>query len=249
MLRKGSDAEFILNRFEQERFKPDLIILENSNSARRKKLIREISKTKNISRLLMLDIPALVLFDFVQRKLMLKKNKVRNSKQKFRKVESVNDSAFLSEITSLKPDYVLNFGTSIYKEETLTQIEVPVLNWHTGILPRYRNVHTDFWAYVNSETDCLGVSIFHVDSGIDTGRVIWTNRSFRSDSENLWVIKRRNLEIVASSMIQFGKDPASFTGAPLLSRNQKPLVCRTPTSIDIFSYLIMEVRKIASRRN
>jgi hypothetical protein len=130
----------------------------------------------------------------------------------------------------------------------LREIAQPILNWHTGILPRYRNVHTDFWAYVNNEPEGLGVTVFEIDEGIDTGRIVWSKKSFFESKDYLWMIKRRNLEIVADSMISLGINPTIYFSRPLVESNGKSLMCQTPTARDLFKLGIIELAKWKSNQ-
>lgn len=244
VLRAGSDSDFILKSFEHMGFEPDIVILEKAGAARRKKLLREVYKSKNTIKFLFVDLPSLVSFDFIQRRLMsvrIERGQLKQNTTRY--VKTVNDEEFLSIIKKVKPNYILNFGTSIYSPKTLSVLEPPIINWHTGILPRYRNVHTDFWAYVNNDVDGLGVSVFKVDEGIDTGHVIWTSKSFVNKTEYLWTIKRRNLDIVANSMVDFGKNPSNLEIKPSINLNPDSLICQTPTSRDLIRYAAIELRK------
>src|SRR5690606_41352026 len=46
------------------------------------------------------------------------------------------------------------------------------INIHTGITPEYRSADPIFWALYNGDTRNVGVTIHHVDAGIDTGAII-----------------------------------------------------------------------------
>ena len=45
------------------------------------------------------------------------------------------------------------------------------LNIHGGIVPKYRNVHSEFWAISKNDFKNIGTSIIHLDPGIDTGDI------------------------------------------------------------------------------
>ena len=63
-------------------------------------------------------------------------------------------------------------GTRILSKELLSKISVPIINIHVGITPKYRGIHGGFWAIKNNDLENFGVTIHHVDSGIDTGKII-----------------------------------------------------------------------------
>lgn len=244
VLRAGSDAGFLLKCFDESNFEPDLVILEKPNSARWNKFSRELRRAKNPAKFLMLDLPSLILFDFFQQCLMNSRVVGRYTVGiKTTQVTNINDDDLLLLIEASKPDYIFNFGTSLYLPATLEKISIPIFNWHTGILPRFRNVHTDFWAYMKNEPEGLGVTVFEIDEGIDTGRIVWVKKSFVDPSEYLWMIKRRNLEFVATSMINFGLNPSFLESDLFVKSNGGYLMCQTPDSQNLLRFLFLELGK------
>lgn len=89
------------------------------------------------------------------------------------RVSSVNDAAVPVLLRALAPDAVVINGTRIIASSILAAAAVPVLNGHMGITPRYRGVHGAYWALVNGDPDHCGVTVHLVDSGVDTGAVVF----------------------------------------------------------------------------
>lgn len=87
-------------------------------------------------------------------------------------VKSVNDEAAIEIIALCKPDIVVVNGTRIISRQVLETIQVPVINMHMGITPKYRGVHGGYWALVSSDAEHCGVTVHMVNTGIDTGDVI-----------------------------------------------------------------------------
>jgi hypothetical protein len=81
-----------------------------------------------------------------------------------------NDPAARKALADLKPALVLVFGTAILKEEVLKAAPL-FLNIHGGLVPKYRNVHSEFWAFLSGKSGEIGTSILHVRPGIDDGPV------------------------------------------------------------------------------
>ncbi|WP_028061415.1 methionyl-tRNA formyltransferase [Candidatus Solirubrobacter pratensis] len=50
-----------------------------------------------------------------------------------------------------------------------------VVNCHGGLLPRYRGVHGNGWAFINGETE-IGYTVHRVDSTLDGGPIIFQRR-------------------------------------------------------------------------
>ena len=88
-------------------------------------------------------------------------------------VGSVNSMACRAALAMLKPDVVVVFGTRIIGKETLEQIKVPLINFHSGINPKYRGQAGGYWALAMGDPDHAGVTAHLVDAGVDTGDVLY----------------------------------------------------------------------------
>ena len=91
------------------------------------------------------------------------------------KVDSVNSEETIAILRKFRPDVVVVNGTRIIKKEILDAINVIFINTHVGITPRYRGVHGGYWALTESDIEHCGVTVHLVDSGIDTGGVLYQN--------------------------------------------------------------------------
>lgn len=88
------------------------------------------------------------------------------------RVPSVNSSEARRALANLSPAVVVVSGTRIIARETLSAVDVPFINMHTGITPQYRGVHGAYWALVEGAATLVGTTIHVVDAGVDTGPVI-----------------------------------------------------------------------------
>ena len=91
-------------------------------------------------------------------------------------VGSVNSMACRAALAMLKPDVVVVFGTRIIRKETLAQIECPLINFHSGINPKYRGQAGGYWALAMGDPDHAGVTAHLVDAGVDTGDVLYQTK-------------------------------------------------------------------------
>lgn len=87
-------------------------------------------------------------------------------------VHSINTNKTIELIHSIKPDLIFVNGTQIISKNILDQINVPIINIHVGITPKYRGVHGGYWAIYNKEPHLFGVTLHYIDAGIDTGTII-----------------------------------------------------------------------------
>jgi folate-dependent phosphoribosylglycinamide formyltransferase PurN len=99
-------------------------------------------------------------------------------------IDSVNSELCREYLISIKPDLVIVNGTSIIAEKTLKCIKSLFINTHVGITPEYRGVHGAYWALVNSDAENCGVTIHKVDTGIDTGEIIYQEKINLSNKDN-----------------------------------------------------------------
>lgn len=99
-------------------------------------------------------------------------------------VKSVNSMACRAALAMLKPDVVLVIGTRIIGRETLRSITVPVINFHSGINPKYRGQAGGYWALASGDPENAGVTVHLVDDGVDTGAVLYQARFTATASDN-----------------------------------------------------------------
>ena len=99
-------------------------------------------------------------------------------------VRSVNSTACRSALAMLKPDVVIVIGTRIIDNETLRSIAVPVINFHSGITPKYRGQAGGYWALASGDPQNAGVTVHLVDDGVDTGAVLYQARFTASPKDN-----------------------------------------------------------------
>ena len=80
----------------------------------------------------------------------------------------------LSLLRRLQLDVGLHKSGIIYREKTIKCFRLGILNPHIGILPAYRGRSVMEWSLI--QNDPIGISVFFIDAGIDTGsRIIVTD--------------------------------------------------------------------------
>jgi folate-dependent phosphoribosylglycinamide formyltransferase PurN len=99
-------------------------------------------------------------------------------------VKSVNSMACRAALAMLKPDVVLVIGTRIIGRETLGLIAAPVINFHSGINPKYRGQAGGYWALAMDDAANAGVTVHLVDEGVDTGAVLYQERFEATKADN-----------------------------------------------------------------
>jgi hypothetical protein len=83
---------------------------------------------------------------------------------------SLDDVPSSERLRALQCDVGLHAANVIYREPTISAFRSGILNAHIGILPQYRGRSVVEWSVLQG--DPTGVTVFFIDSGIDTGNRI-----------------------------------------------------------------------------
>jgi folate-dependent phosphoribosylglycinamide formyltransferase PurN len=78
-----------------------------------------------------------------------------------------DDPVAVEQIRELQFDLGLHGVNVIYREATIAAFRLGILNAHIGILPGYRGRSVAEWSVLQG--DPTGITVFFIDSGIDTG--------------------------------------------------------------------------------
>lgn len=90
--------------------------------------------------------------------------------------ENAAAPAFIAELQALEPDLGLSISyNQILRRCALDRCALGVVNFHAGLLPRYRGRNVINWAIINGERE-IGLTAHYVDEGIDTGDIIAQRR-------------------------------------------------------------------------
>jgi hypothetical protein len=100
------------------------------------------------------------------------------------RVPSINSPECIGHLQRLQPRAILVVGTRIIAEEVLRAIDVPFINYHAGITPKYRGVHGGYWATAEGDPGNFGVTVHLIDKGIDTGDVLYQTRLAPTAEDN-----------------------------------------------------------------
>lgn len=76
----------------------------------------------------------------------------------------------IRKIKELELDVGLHNSGVIYRQPVIEAFSIGILNAHIGMLPRYRGRNVMEWAII--EKGPVGISVFIIDTGIDTGERI-----------------------------------------------------------------------------
>lgn len=220
------------------------IIIETGKSAKIHKLKRMFAKTQiYMYPYIAINIFILICYSTIMTHKMKKKlGLYKYPYSKIIRTDSINNMECIKNINENKYDCIFIYGTAIVRQTTLHKINAPIYNIHCSILPYYRNVHSDFWAYIQNRHDTIGVTIIKLDSGIDTGDILIQEKATITKSMNLVDIKVENLKLIVKLLNLV--IPMNIENPELLSFSRQndtfATYSQTPTILNIFSYLQYE---------
>ena len=114
-------------------------------------------------------------------------------------------------LRKLKLDVGLHKAGVIYRDVTIDAFRLGILNHHIGILPAYRGRSVMEWSILQG--DAVGITVFFVDKGIDTG-----SRILLSEEVD---VSRFNL-ITEAKQYLFSLDQVYFPKALALINDSAP---------------------------
>ncbi len=241
-------AKFLATRLNQKGLL-DAIIIEEASAKITTKIIREmksISWRKFPEKFL--DLCAIWVYsNFSNRyieKHLLNSNHIKTFPKEIilHRVKNASSIQCLSILNSLEPEIIIVLGTSILKPEVLSIAKKYTLNIHGGIVPKYRNVHSDFWAMSKNDLKNIGTSIIHLDPGIDTGDIAIQKAVQINSNDTIFTIKKKNIELSLKLIIQ-AIEMAEVESLPKVPQNKLiNSFYKTPSFIDFFRLFISKYK-------
>ncbi len=101
------------------------------------------------------------------------------------KCGEINSDGFISFLEGLGPDLIAVLGSSVITPRVISIPLHGMINLHSGLSPYYRGTWSYGWPIVNGEPEYIGVTVHHVDAGIDTGDIIYQTRPVLDGHDDL----------------------------------------------------------------
>lgn len=137
---------------------------------------------------------------------------------------SINHKESLQLIADANPELTVSIlANEVFKEEFLKI--APCLNLHSAPLPRYRGLMPSFWVMCKGEKE-TAVSVFLVDSGIDSGP-IYVQRRFSIEGLSLAELVLTSKEVGLSAMLD---------AIQLVEEGSKPLIANPDDESTYFGF-------------
>lgn len=150
------------------------------------------------------------------------------------KLKNINDSQVVNWVKENNIDLIVNLRTRcIYKSEILHVPRFGCVNFHHGILPKYRGVFCDLYALYENRP--AGITIHQMNEKIDNGEIIFTKQiSHKKELDYMNYLSRTGKE-EAQLLIQLINYMKKNDKMPSGIRNysKQPVFTKTPTVHEI----------------
>ena len=120
------------------------------------------------------------------------------------RVENINAAAAVSLIEQVCPDIVCVNGTNLLREPMLALIpgiRHGIINLHTGLSPYSRGGNCDLFMLLEGRPEMVGITIHHIDKGIDSGDIVITARPELSPDDNYEMIEAKSFRLGIDRML------------------------------------------------
>jgi len=108
-------------------------------------------------------------------------------------VDDHNSPEAVALLKDLAPDLVVLGGTGIIKPAVLNVPRIGTLGCHYALLPELKGFNVTEWAILEGRP--VGVTIFWVDAGVDTGDILMDRRVPILPLDTIATLRRRSAEI------------------------------------------------------
>lgn len=115
--------------------------------------------------------------------------------------EKLRDPAFLTQLKELRPDLQVVVAFRMLPEVVWSLPPLGTFNLHASLLPQYRGAAPLNWAVINGEKE-TGVTTFLLDHQIDTGKIIFREKTPVGDRETAGDLHDRLMEIGAQVVLK-----------------------------------------------
>ncbi len=250
--RNGVTSYYIASRL----YEGDLlqgVLVESGSTARKQKIDRIFKKMRFWQfPVVLLDLFFLFIYQKIQshsiRNYISLKYEIHDFPEKINTlyVEDINDSKSMEFLKEQNPDILVVQGTAILKNDIIKIPRKHVFNIHGGIVPKYRNVHSDFWAFMENDYENIGTSILYLDEGVDTGDIAIQDTVIVNEYDSLLEVKKKNLELAGDLIIKV-LDNCEKVPCRIIQDKIKQRFYSNPGSLAFIKFFIISLKNKLKR--
>jgi methionyl-tRNA formyltransferase len=115
--------------------------------------------------------------------------------------EKLKNPDFIAELKNLNADLQIVVAFRMLPETVWAMPRLGTFNLHASLLPQYRGAAPLNWAIINGETE-TGVTTFLLDHEIDTGKILFSERTTIGENETVGDIHDRLMVIGAQLILK-----------------------------------------------
>ncbi|MDD6209179.1 MAG: methionyl-tRNA formyltransferase [Bacteroidales bacterium] len=115
--------------------------------------------------------------------------------------EKLKDETFLGDLRAWKADMQIVVAFRMLPEVVWNMPPMGTFNLHASLLPQYRGAAPINWAVMNGEVE-TGVTTFRLTHEIDTGKILFQEKTPIGENENVGEIYERLMQIGAPLVLK-----------------------------------------------
>ena len=123
--------------------------------------------------------------------------------------EAINGSETVGFVKHQAPDLILVNGTQLLREPLLAlrpTIRHGIVNLHTGLSPYSRGANCNLYMILEGHPELVGVTIHHIDQGIDSGDIIRSAQVPLEPDDNFETIDVRSFHLGIMLLLEAARD-------------------------------------------
>ena len=119
-------------------------------------------------------------------------------------VDNINSARTENTLDQYVPDIVCINGTRLIRQPLLDRtknLPLGMINLHTGLSPYSRGGNCNLFMLIEGHPELVGVTIHHIDHGIDHGDIILTSRPDLNPDDNFEIIDAKTFRLGNECMV------------------------------------------------
>ena len=123
--------------------------------------------------------------------------------------DAINGPDTVAFLKRLAPDLVLVNGTQLLREPVLALRPLlghGIVNLHTGLSPYSRGANCNLYMILEGHPELVGVTVHHIDPGIDSGDIIRTAQVPMEPGDNFETIDVRSFHLGIDLLLQGARE-------------------------------------------
>lgn len=132
--------------------------------------------------------------------------------------EKLKDPEFLLKLKNINAELFVVVAFRMLPEEVWSLPPLGTINLHSSLLPQYRGAAPINWVIINGETE-TGVSTFFIEKDIDTGNILFSEKTSISDTETAGELHDRLMNIGAGLLLKTVKAIETGNIKPIQQNN------------------------------